>query len=97
MTRLSYWSGHAILLQPEKNYDWGNVHGKIFTEVFGLYNDYNQSKCSMSKPVDFPANDDWHWLTFSSYGRGALVLEGVAILKQAPFWGVNFSNEIKFR
>jgi len=23
-----------------------------------------QSKCSMSKPVDFPVGDDWHvWLT----------------------------------
>ena len=24
-------------------------------------------------------------------GGGAVVLEGVAILKQAPYWGVNFS------
>ena len=43
-------------------------------EVFGFYNDYNQSKCSMSKPVDFPVNNDWHWLTFASYGNNALFI-----------------------
>ena len=49
-----------------------------------MYNDYNQSKCSMSKPVDFPVNDDWHWLA----GGGGF--GGGCNFKTSPFLGGKF-------
>lgn len=71
-TLLMVWSRYPTAAR--KKLRLGNVHGKMFSKVFGLYNDYNQSKCSMSKPVDFPVNDDGHWLTFASYGNNALFI-----------------------